>query len=151
MKKNKRKQSGLIDVEEGYTIYAKEYQETEEYLDTFDRNALMLYLKNLKGKKILDVGAGSGRIINILDQDESKIVALDSSKEMLELLKKKYSKVETVLGDAEKLPFEDESFDVVVATFLIVHLKRLDKFFDEVHRILRPGGFKSAETSKIKE
>lgn len=45
-----------------------------------------------------------------------------------------------MIGEAEDLPFEDESFDIVIATFLIVHLKSLTRFFDEVYRVLKPNG-----------
>jgi len=65
---------------------------------------------------------------------------LDISPSMLEILKKHHGRVETVCGDVEKMPFEDESFDVVTAMFLIVHLYDLEKTFDEIYRVLKPGG-----------
>ena len=44
------------------------------------------------------------------------------------------------MGDAESLPFENYTFDLVVATFMIVHLKDPKRFFDEVYRVLKDGG-----------
>ena len=48
--------------------------------------------------------------------------------------------VSTVVGDAESLPFGDNTFDWVVAAFLIVHLKDPRNFFDEAYRVLKDGG-----------
>ena len=45
-----------------------------------------------------------------------------------------------MVGDAESLPFENESFDMVSAAFLIVHLKNPRLFFDEAYRVLKDGG-----------
>jgi len=44
------------------------------------------------------------------------------------------------VGDAESLPFKNETFDIVSAAFLIVHLKDPTRFFDEVYRVLKDGG-----------
>ena len=44
------------------------------------------------------------------------------------------------MGEAEDLPLADGSFAIVIATFLIVHLKDLKRFFAEVYRVLKPGG-----------
>jgi len=59
---------------------------------------------------------------------------------MLEILKRKSPTIKIVVGDAEDLPFEDEYFDVVVATFVVVHLSDPKKFFDEAYRVLKNGG-----------
>ena len=56
------------------------------------------------------------------------------------LNKIKNRNVKKIVGEAEDLPFGDNSFDIVIATFLIVHLKDLERFFDEVYRVLKPGG-----------
>jgi ubiquinone/menaquinone biosynthesis C-methylase UbiE len=92
---------------------------------------------------VLDVGAGTGRLALSLAEQGAAVSALDISYEMLEVLKRKINgkfSVDLVVADAEALPFSENSFDVVVATFLIVHLKDPFIFFDEVYRVLKPGG-----------
>jgi SAM-dependent methyltransferase len=43
-------------------------------------------------------------------------------------------------GDAERLPFEDETFDAVMCAFGVMHLEHVDRAFAEAFRVLRPGG-----------
>ena len=110
-------------------------------MDTFEKQYFTGILGDLSGKKVLDIGCGSGRITRKLLDKGADLVAADISEEMLKRLKKKFRNLTTIKADIEDLPFEDNSFDVVVATFVIVHLKDLQKAFDEVYRVLKPGGF----------
>ncbi len=68
------------------------------------------------------------------------VTATDVSENMLEVLKRKSNKVATVVRDAEALDFSDNEFDIVVAAFLIVHLRSPKRFFDEAYRVLKDGG-----------
>lgn len=136
-----KKKSVLYDSSEGYDLFAPDYDIGEKFLDSIDNNAVFGLLKGLKGKRILDVGAGTGRIIPKLKKfGIENIVAADVSGGMLKVLKKKFPNIPTVEADIEKLPFEDESFDAVISLFVIVHLKILEKAFEEVYRVLKPGG-----------
>jgi ubiquinone/menaquinone biosynthesis C-methylase UbiE len=95
---------------------------------------------DLKGKRVLDVGCGTGRVLAKLRDSGASLFAADISEKMVAITKKKFPDVKTVVASIEKLPFEDESFDVVFAMFVIVHLKDLQKAFDEVYRVLKNGG-----------
>lgn len=124
----------------GYDLAASGYDKKEGYLNSFEKGKVVEILGSLKDKKVLDVGAGTGRLSLDLSSAGAKVTALDVSEEMLKVLKRKNVRIETVVGDAESLPFGDNSFDVVTAAFLIVHLKDPASFFDEVYRVLKPGG-----------
>jgi len=130
----------ILDSQEGYDLAASDYDKKEKYLNSFEIDKLLPLLNDIKGKNILDVGAGTGRIACELVNGGAQVTALDVSEKILSVLKKKNAKIKTVVGEAESIPFEEETFDVVVATFLIVHLKDPTKFFDEVYRVLKPGG-----------
>ncbi len=135
--------SGKIKVlpsDKGYDLAAPFYDEKEKYLNSFEQNKLLPLLGDIKGIKILDIGAGTGRLSVLLANRGAKVTALDLSPKMLELVKRKNVKIETVAGDAESLPFDSGAFDVVAAVFLIVHLKDPARFFDEVYRVLKDGG-----------
>jgi ubiquinone/menaquinone biosynthesis C-methylase UbiE len=126
---------------EGYDLAAKYYDEKEKYLNSFEQGRLLPLLGDVAEKKILDVGAGTGRMSASLAKHGAKVTALDVSPKMLERIKLKVKKnIVTVVGDAENLPFAKESFDIVIAAFLIVHLKNPRQFFDEAYRVLKDGG-----------
>jgi len=148
----------ILNSQDGYNLVADYYTKKEKYWDSFEKGRVLPLLGDAKGKKILDVGAGNGRLTLRLAKAGALVTALDLSEEMLkklqvyprpgstevttrsELGSKASYKLQVVVGEAEDLPFEDESFDIVIATFLIVHLKDLHRFFDEAYRVLKPGG-----------
>ncbi|KKW09303.1 MAG: Demethylmenaquinone methyltransferase [Candidatus Kaiserbacteria bacterium GW2011_GWA2_49_19] len=137
---SKRKPKYLSS-EEGYNLVAGRYDEKEGYLNSFEQKKLLPLLGNIRGKKILDAGAGTGRLaVELAKFPGAKVTALDVSAEMLDRLKKKNQNIECVVGDAENLPFMSGSFDVVLAAFLMVHLKDPRRFFDEAYRVLKDGG-----------
>jgi ubiquinone/menaquinone biosynthesis C-methylase UbiE len=97
-------------------------------------------------ERALEIGAGTGYFtLNLLRagliQDA---VASDISQGMLDSLAASAERlgqnVETVRCDAETLPFEDESFDLVFGHAVLHHLPDLDAAFEEFSRVLRPGG-----------
>jgi ubiquinone/menaquinone biosynthesis C-methylase UbiE len=138
--KGKTKYSKLHSSAEGYDLYASCYDQDLGYLDSFERTVLLQMFADLKGKQVLDVGCGTGRLVRDLRNSGAFVTGVDISEKMVEACKKKFPGMGVKLGEADELPFEDESFDVLVASFLIVHLKTLDKFFDEAMRVLKPGG-----------
>ncbi len=119
---------------------AEFYDQKEKYLNSFEQNKILPLLGDIKDKQVLDIGAGTGRLSLQFAKGGAQVMALDVSAKMLELVKRKNHKVQTIVGDAENLPFENNSFDVVTAAFLIVHLKDPARFFDEVYRVLKDGG-----------
>lgn len=132
--------SNVYNSREGYNLAASVYDRRLKYLNSFEKDVIKKMLGKFRGKKILDLGAGTGRLIPYLKEGGAKIFAVDISEKMVELLKEKFPKIETLLADNENLPFKDCSFDLVIAAFLIVHLKNLDKTFREVYRVLEDGG-----------
>jgi len=94
----------------------------------------------------LEIGAGTGYFTLNLLQDATvrEATATDISPGMLDALQANAARirvaVRTVACDAEALPFEDESFDLVLGHAVLHHLPHLDDAFAEFLRVLRPGG-----------
>jgi ubiquinone/menaquinone biosynthesis C-methylase UbiE len=124
----------------GYDLAADDYDKKESYLNSFEKNRFLPLLGDVKNKIVLDVGAGTGRLAMALAQMGAQVTALDLSPKMLAELHKKNPKIITVVGDAESLPFSENSFDFIIASFLIVHLKNPAIFFAEAYRALKDGG-----------
>ena len=96
--------------------------------------------------RALEIGAGTGYFSLNLAQAGviGAATCTDISPGMLETLERNARgldlDVETVACDAAELPFEDESFDLVLGHAVLHHLPDLDRVFAELHRVLTPGG-----------
>ncbi|GAA4758958.1 MULTISPECIES: bifunctional demethylmenaquinone methyltransferase/2-methoxy-6-polyprenyl-1,4-benzoquinol methylase UbiE [Flavobacterium] len=104
---------------------------------------------------ILDIATGTGDLAILLSNTTAqKIVGLDISAGMLEVGKQKIDqknlsdRIEMVLGDSEKIPFEDNSFDAITVAFGIRNFENLELGLSEIVRVLKPNGiFVILETS----
>jgi len=94
----------------------------------------------------LEIGAGTGYFsLNLLGAGVvGEAVCSDVSPGMLAALEANAARVgrevEAVACDAAALPFEDDSFDLVLGHAVLHHLPALERSFAEFHRVLRPGG-----------
>jgi len=92
------------------------------------------------GKELLEVGCGPGLGLGWLSHDARRIIGGDITQESLALAKKHYGRrVELVRMDAHRLPFKENSVDVVVCLAAIIYLD-LPEFFNECRRVLRMAG-----------
>jgi SAM-dependent methyltransferase len=97
-------------------------------------------------RRSLEVGAGTGYFsLNLLQAGVvDGAVCTDISPGMVTTLRENAARfgrpVEAVVADAEDLPFDDASFDLVLGHAVLHHLPDLDRAFAEFHRVLEPGG-----------
>jgi demethylmenaquinone methyltransferase/2-methoxy-6-polyprenyl-1,4-benzoquinol methylase len=111
------------------------------------RRAVRLISKSFKSPYILDVATGTGDLaITAMKLKPRKIVGLDISKKMLELGIEKVSKkgysdiIELRYGDSEKIPFEENIFDVAMVAFGVRNFSDPVKGLSEMRRVLRDKG-----------
>ena len=100
----------------------------------FDKSWRKKAVSNLIGKSVLDLGSGTGAAYEQLLNFET--TAIDPDIKMLEL----NAFDNKVLGSAENLPFEDNSFDNVFCSFVWRNVSNTNNAMNEVYRVLRPGG-----------
>ena len=94
-------------------------------------------------KDLLDVGCGTGPMIELLSRKypDKHYTGLDLTPKMIEVANaKNLPNTQFIVGDSENLPFEDESFDVVICANSFHHYPNPRKFFDGVFRVLKPNG-----------
>ncbi len=110
------------------------------YNELLEMPATIGLLGNVKGKKILDFGCGTGIYAKILIKKGAKVKGFDISNEMLNIARKENPKLDLRLGSGYKIPFK-EKFDIVLASLVVHYLKDWNKMFKEVLRVLKNGGY----------
>ncbi|ORX85170.1 putative methyltransferase type 11 [Anaeromyces robustus] len=92
---------------------------------------------------LLDAGCGTAPMISLLKEKypNKKYTGIDLSPKMIEQAKKKnLENTEFIVGDCENLPFQDNSFDIVINSHSFHHYPNVQDFFNEVYRVLKPNG-----------
>jgi len=92
------------------------------------------------GTRVLDVATGPGHVAGAAAERGAKVTGLDFSAEQLAFAQPAYSTVTFQEGDAEALPFADESFDAVVMNFGMLHFPQPERALSEANRVLCKGG-----------
>ena len=92
------------------------------------------------GMKILDIAAGTGSSSRPLVDKGAEVTALDFSHGMIEQGRKQNKNINFVQGDALKLPFEDDAFDVTTISFGLRNTSNTDKALKEALRVTKDGG-----------
>jgi len=124
-----------------YDKYASEYEEkTQDYIEKYIKEDFDLFLQNLKGKKILDLGSGPGRDSIRFKQKGFHPVCIDISKAMVDLCKSKG--LEAYEMNMENLDFEDASFDGIWAYTSLLHLSKskIKNVLKKIYDILKTEG-----------
>jgi SAM-dependent methyltransferase len=97
-------------------------------------------------RSVLEVGCGEGELCERVQRELGvPVVAIDQSERMVELARARG--VDARVADVRELPFEDGSFDVAVAAWMLYHVLDLDRAVAELARVLRPGGRLVAATN----
>jgi ubiquinone/menaquinone biosynthesis C-methylase UbiE len=107
------------------------------------------YLGDVAGLRVLEVACGRGGFVRQLANAGARVTGCDFSSAALQAARSKLGGANTVdgvplaalvQGDAQNLPFADNSFDVVVSCETIEHLPQVQAAAAEFHRVTRPGG-----------
>jgi len=99
------------------------------------------YIK--KGDKILDLGCGNGRFVNIIKEKGGEYFGTDVSKNLIDIAKKTYPNENFQTTGPLKLPFIDNYFDVIYSIAVLHHIPSNDfrlEFLQEAKRALKTGG-----------
>lgn len=94
-------------------------------------------------RKVLDVGCASGWFLSRFSKvfPQANCFGVDIYDEAVEYAKKRYSHITFKIADAHKIPFKEESFDLVVCTEVLEHVDDPKSVVLEIKRVLKKDGF----------
>lgn len=135
-----------------YTVFSENYQNKEGYNPDADLNlgcGIPTDFAGIKkGDHVLDLGSGAGNdcfVARALAGESGKVTGLDMTEPMIKKARENceklnFNNVEFVLGDIEKMPFDNGKYDVVISNCVLNLVPDKSKAFNEIFRVLKPGG-----------
>ena len=100
----------------------------------------MQLLEAQPGERLLDVACGPGVLLKAALMRGLDATGIDISKKAIELTKEFVPEAKTQVGNAEQLPFDDASFDMLTCIGSLERMFNREKVLQEMHRVVRPGG-----------
>ena len=126
------------------TWAAGDYAAVAEIIDEAPPRDLLARMDITPGQAVLDVATGTGNIALRAAAAGAQVVGLDLTPELFEAARRRAVTydvaVDWIEGDAEDLPFEDQSFDRVLSAFGVQFAPRHTIVAQELARVCRPGG-----------
>jgi ubiquinone/menaquinone biosynthesis C-methylase UbiE len=133
MTDNKQSQAYYDDFSTGY-----ERPRGEGYHRLIDDLEMDVMLPLCRGKRVLEVGCGTGLILSRVAAEATEAIGMDLSKGMLKSARERGLSV--AVASATQLPFPDNSFDVVCSFKVLAHVPDIRSALSEITRVTRPGG-----------
>ena len=121
-----------------YDSTADSYDSRYENIQEKKVEAIKEYLKG--STRILDVGCGTGSLLEEVSSDKELAVGVDFSIEMLRRARERLGDAKLILADADNLPFQDGTFDLVVSLTLLQNVPEPSKTIREMARVVETGG-----------
>ncbi|HEY3406790.1 MAG TPA: class I SAM-dependent methyltransferase [Propionicimonas sp.] len=108
----------------------------------YERPTVLRLAGDVRGRRILDAGCGSGLLAASLLAQGADVTGFDGSPAMIELARRRLGDgVRLLVHDlAQPLPFEDQTFEDVVASLVLHYLEDWSGPLAEIRRVLQPGG-----------
>jgi ubiquinone/menaquinone biosynthesis C-methylase UbiE len=131
------------DVRDSFRHVAANYSRSTFHASAVRLQEIVDLARPQKGDLALDVATGTGNTAFALAPHVRRVIGVDLTREMLAeagriAAEKNIRNVHWVIGNAERLPFEDETFDLYAVRAAPHHFMNIDAFVAEAFRVLRP-------------
>lgn len=134
-----------------YEAEAQTYDESRsqqmKFLWKIQKKMVCDLCEDIKGKRLLEIGVGTGRFSIELAKKGANMMSLDPANAMLQITKEKTyrnninNKISLIKGDGNNLPFKDCSFDGIICLHVLVHLPTYRDVLKEMRRVTKRNGF----------
>lgn len=106
----------------------------------------LLNKREMEGKKFLEIGCGLGYFSNKAFKLGAKVVGVDIGPKLIKICKNKTPKASFRVANASKLPFRNETFDIVLSTEVVEHVDKQATAIREMIRVLKKDGILAITT-----
>jgi ubiquinone/menaquinone biosynthesis C-methylase UbiE len=133
-----------MDTRQAYNAWAEQYDTNINKTRDLEGAALRTVLSSISFNSCLEVGCGTGKNTVWLIEKTNHITAVDLSEEMLTRAREKVNAEKVQFKQADittAWTFTDALFDLVSFSLVLEHIENLDHIFNEVSRLLNPGGY----------
>lgn len=130
----------LKKVKKYYDTFSSQYDtnRTGKYFSFINEMESQTVIRYGEDKKILEVGCGTGLILNKVNKLAKLSVGIDISEKMLNIASRKGLNI--TLADAVNLPFKDESFDITFSFKVLPHIPDIRRAISEITRVTKKKG-----------
>ncbi|TME06308.1 MAG: class I SAM-dependent methyltransferase [Chloroflexi bacterium] len=133
----------MPDVRDSFRNVASNYSRSTFHASSIRLQEVVDLAQPQKSDLVLDVATGTGNTAFALAPHVRRVIGVDLTREMLAearklSLEKNILNVEWMIGDAEHLPFQDDTFDIYTVRAAPHHFADVDAFIAEAYRVLKP-------------
>jgi len=137
-----------LEAKKKYDIVAEQYHNSRTkihpngwlYNEYLEMPATFELLGNIKGKKILDIGCGTGIYAKKMTKKGAIVKGFDISDEMLKIAKQDNPNLDLRKGSFYKIPFK-EKFDIALASLALNYAKDLSRVLKQINKVLKKNGY----------
>lgn len=136
-------QSELEITQKSYDSFSEQYAQTwGANWESEDKLWIDEFLAKLpQNASVIDVGCGTGHILQYCAAHGHQVTGIDVSQGMLSQAKIQVPQAKLVQMPADSLTFSNNSFDGLISRYVLQHLTQVDVAFSEFYRVLKPGGY----------
>lgn len=138
MPTDKRTITWYNDFAEDYVKHVRD-EDDSIYHSLYEKPAMYSLLPELKNKKVISIGCGSGEDCHELQKRGASVTGVDISDGLIAIAESSYPECDYRVMDMEKLEFADESFDFAYSSLAIHYLEEWTTALKEAYRVLKPG------------